>query len=88
MSIPECLCCGLVLVVAGLFWSLFARIGLGRLPGDIVIEPEKGSILRAQTGFPITVVSPSGEFARPAREFAEDCRLTTKSSAFFVVCAQ
>ncbi len=29
---------GGVLVVAGLAWPLLARIGLGRLPGDIHIE--------------------------------------------------
>jgi hypothetical protein len=29
---------GIVLVVVGLLWPLFARLGLGRLPGDIVVE--------------------------------------------------
>jgi hypothetical protein len=29
---------GLVLVAAGLLWPLLGRIGLGRLPGDIVVE--------------------------------------------------
>jgi hypothetical protein len=29
---------GLVLVLAGLAWPLLSRIGLGRLPGDIVIR--------------------------------------------------
>jgi hypothetical protein len=29
---------GLVLVVAGLAWPWIARLGLGRLPGDIVIS--------------------------------------------------
>jgi Protein of unknown function (DUF2905) len=29
---------GLVLVLAGLAWPLLSRIGLGRLPGDIVIQ--------------------------------------------------
>jgi hypothetical protein len=29
---------GIVLVVVGLLWPLLARLGLGRLPGDIVIE--------------------------------------------------
>jgi hypothetical protein len=32
---------GLVFVIAGLFWPWLGRIGLGRLPGDIVIEGEK-----------------------------------------------
>ncbi len=31
---------GLVLVAAGLLWPLLQKIGLGRLPGDIVIERE------------------------------------------------
>jgi Protein of unknown function (DUF2905) len=31
---------GLVLLVAGLLWPLLSRVGLGRLPGDIVIERE------------------------------------------------
>jgi hypothetical protein len=29
---------GLVLVATGLLWPIIAKIGLGRLPGDIVIE--------------------------------------------------
>ncbi len=29
---------GLVLVVAGLAWPLLAKIGIGRLPGDLLIE--------------------------------------------------
>ena len=31
---------GLVLLAAGLLWPLLSRVGLGRLPGDIVIERE------------------------------------------------
>jgi hypothetical protein len=31
---------GLLLIVIGLMWPLVARLGLGRLPGDIVIERE------------------------------------------------
>ena len=31
---------GLVLVVAGLLWPWLTRFGLGRLPGDIVIQRE------------------------------------------------
>jgi hypothetical protein len=39
MSIPKLLIVfGLVLVAAGALWPLIARMGLGRLPGDIVIE--------------------------------------------------
>jgi hypothetical protein len=29
---------GLVLVLAGLAWPFLSRMGLGRLPGDIVIQ--------------------------------------------------
>jgi Protein of unknown function (DUF2905) len=31
---------GVVLVVVGLLWPWLSRLGLGRLPGDIVIERE------------------------------------------------
>jgi hypothetical protein len=31
---------GVVLVLVGLAWPYMARLGLGRLPGDIVIERE------------------------------------------------
>jgi hypothetical protein len=31
---------GIVLVLAGLLWPFIQRLGLGRLPGDIVIERE------------------------------------------------
>jgi hypothetical protein len=31
---------GSVLIAAGLLWPLLQKIGLGRLPGDIVIERE------------------------------------------------
>ena len=31
---------GLAILVAGLLWPYLGRIGLGRLPGDIVIERE------------------------------------------------
>lgn len=33
---------GLVLVAAGLLWPYLARLGLGRLPGDIAIQGERG----------------------------------------------
>lgn len=33
---------GLVLVAAGLAWPWIAKLGLGRLPGDIRIETESG----------------------------------------------
>lgn len=31
---------GVVLVALGLLWPLIGKLGLGRLPGDIVIERE------------------------------------------------
>jgi hypothetical protein len=31
---------GLVIMVAGLLWPYLSQVGLGRLPGDIVIERE------------------------------------------------
>ena len=31
---------GIVLVAVGLLWPVIGRLGLGRLPGDIVIERE------------------------------------------------
>jgi hypothetical protein len=29
---------GLIVMIAGIFWPLLSRIGLGRLPGDIMIQ--------------------------------------------------
>lgn len=40
---------GIVLVVAGLLWPWLSKLGLGRLPGDIVIERGNGRFY-----FPIT----------------------------------
>jgi len=40
---------GIVLVAAGLLWPYIDRLGLGRLPGDIVIERENFSFY-----FPLT----------------------------------
>lgn len=31
---------GVLLIVAGLLWPMLQKLGLGRLPGDIVIERE------------------------------------------------
>lgn len=31
---------GLVLIAAGLLWPVAQKLGLGRLPGDIVVERE------------------------------------------------
>jgi len=32
---------GLILVAAGLFWPFMGKLGLGRLPGDIVVRREE-----------------------------------------------
>lgn len=42
---------GAVLIIAGLLWPFLAKIGLGRLPGDIAIEREGFSF-----HFPITTM--------------------------------
>jgi hypothetical protein len=35
---------GLVLLAAGLLWPYLGRLGLGRLPGDIVLQRENVTI--------------------------------------------
>ena len=40
---------GLVIFMTGLLWPWLARLGLGRLPGDIVIERGNGTFY-----FPLT----------------------------------
>lgn len=40
---------GVCLLVAGLLWPIIAKLGLGRLPGDIAIRKENFSFY-----FPIT----------------------------------
>ncbi|HEX9906295.1 MAG TPA: DUF2905 domain-containing protein [Propylenella sp.] len=40
---------GLLLVLAGLMWPWLGRLGLGRLPGDIVVERDNFTLY-----FPIT----------------------------------
>lgn len=48
---------GLVLVAAGLLWPWLSRIGLGRLPGDIYIHGERGSLyIPITTSIVISVV--------------------------------
>jgi hypothetical protein len=34
---------GIVLAAAGVLWLLGARVGLGRLPGDIVVRGERST---------------------------------------------
>jgi hypothetical protein len=48
---------GVVLIVLGLAWPLIAKLGLGRLPGDIHIEREGYSFyFPIVTGLIISVV--------------------------------
>ena len=35
---------GLAILVVGLLWPYLDKLGLGRLPGDIVIERENGTV--------------------------------------------
>ena len=35
---------GVAIVVIGLLWPWLTRLGLGRLPGDIYIQGERGSL--------------------------------------------
>jgi len=42
---------GVVLIIAGLAWPWLVKLGLGRLPGDIVIERENFRFF-----FPITTM--------------------------------
>jgi hypothetical protein len=48
---------GIILVLAGLLWPWLSKIGLGRLPGDIVIERENARIyIPIATGILVSVV--------------------------------
>ena len=48
---------GLILVAAGLLWSWIDRLGLGRLPGDIiVVRPNFTLYIPITTGLLISVV--------------------------------
>jgi hypothetical protein len=48
---------GLVLIVLGVAWPLVAKLGLGRLPGDIRIERDGFSFyLPLMTGLIVSVV--------------------------------
>jgi len=50
MSLPRLLIViGIVLVAMGLLWPWLQKLGLGRLPGDIVIERENSRFY-----FPLT----------------------------------
>ncbi|MBV8678218.1 MAG: DUF2905 domain-containing protein [Planctomycetaceae bacterium] len=43
---------GLVLVAAGVLWMLGERLGLGRLPGDIVIRGERSAFYTPDRDLP------------------------------------
>jgi Protein of unknown function (DUF2905) len=48
---------GLLLVAAGILWPVIGRLGLGRLPGDIVIErPNFSLYLPIMTSLVISIV--------------------------------
>ena len=42
---------GLILIAAGILWPLLSKIGIGRLPGDIIIRREGFSFY-----FPLTTM--------------------------------
>ena len=47
---------GLTIVAIGLLWPWLSRLGLGRLPGDIFIQGERGSIyIPITTGILVSV---------------------------------
>jgi hypothetical protein len=48
---------GLILVALGVLWPWLGRVGLGRLPGDIMIEGEKFTFYAPiTTGILISIV--------------------------------
>ena len=48
---------GVVLIVAGLLWPWLTRLGLGRLPGDVVIERDNARLyIPIATSIVISVV--------------------------------
>lgn len=48
---------GLVIVAAGILWPWLSRIGLGRLPGDIVVQRENFTFYAPiATGILVSVV--------------------------------
>src|SRR5262245_4043823 len=57
---------GLAILVVGLLWPYLGKLGLGRLPGDIVIERESGTI-HVPAG-DLLVVEPAAELGVVGRE--------------------
>ena len=48
---------GLVIVAVGIVWPWLARVGLGRLPGDILIERENFTMyVPITTGLLVSIV--------------------------------
>lgn len=48
---------GLVILVTGLLWPILSKFGLGRLPGDIVVERENFTLyFPFMTGLLISLV--------------------------------
>jgi len=48
---------GLAIVIAGLLWPFLAKTGIGRLPGDIMIERENFTLyIPLMSGLLISVV--------------------------------
>jgi hypothetical protein len=48
---------GLAIVAAGILWPWLSRLGLGRLPGDIVIERENFTFyIPIATGLLVSIV--------------------------------
>jgi hypothetical protein len=48
---------GLILVAVGLFWPIIGKLGLGRLPGDIVVRREEFSLyFPLMTGLVVSVI--------------------------------
>jgi hypothetical protein len=58
MDVPRLLIgLGLMLVVVGLLWPLLSKLGLGRLPGDIVVERDGFSLyVPLATGILVSLV--------------------------------
>ncbi|MER8369918.1 DUF2905 domain-containing protein [Mesorhizobium sp. M1378] len=42
---------GLIIVAIGLLWAWLSRVGLGRLPSDIVIQRESFTFYGSEPGF-------------------------------------
>jgi hypothetical protein len=52
---------GLAILVVGLLWPYLSKLGLGRLPGDIVIERENGTVDGLCPAGDLLVAEPAAE---------------------------